>query len=174
VRPTTDRVRQALFNVVASNYIQDWRKLVVLDLFAGTGALGLEALSRGAKACTFVEQDRRVIPVLKKNLLLAHTTTSVTKLVRADVYDFLQQKRRLPENEQAGLVLADPPYGKGHLIRLLDALTHACDSLSPKVLIVIEGEKREQVPEKYSDFRLLKSKSYGNSSLFFLKRNKDR
>jgi len=170
VRPSTDRARQALFNILTSNFIEEWQGVRAVDLFAGTGALGLEAISRGAKACTFVEQDRKVVKVLEKNLLLAQATGSVASLVRADVYDFLQQKHIASRVGQVDLVLADPPYGKGHLIKLLGVLSRSGDFLSSRALMVFEGEKGIKMPEKYSGFKLLKSRNYGHSSLFFFRK----
>jgi 16S rRNA (guanine966-N2)-methyltransferase len=101
-RPTTDRVREAVFNALASRGLVDGAR--VADLFAGSGALGIEALSRGAEHCTFVERDRVALGVLADNLRklgLADRSTVVAGDVMASLH-------RLAG---VGLVLADPPYG---------------------------------------------------------------
>lgn len=101
-RPTSDRVREALFNILAAR--MDFDGLVVLDLYAGSGALGLEALSRGATDATFVEADPRAVAVIRRNIdALGLTGTSVLGRAVATVLD---EGAARPVD----LVLADPPY----------------------------------------------------------------
>ena len=111
VRPTTDRVREAWMSALARSVV-DAR---VLDLFAGSGALGLEALSRGAAHVTFVERSRRAAEVIRANIELLGAGDECT-VVGDDVFRFL---RRLPE--PVDLVLADPPYGAGDAARLVES-----------------------------------------------------
>jgi 16S rRNA (guanine966-N2)-methyltransferase len=112
-RPTSDRARQAIFNALHSlDALVDAR---VADLFAGSGALGIEALSRGASSCTFVEHDREAIAVIEANL--AHCGLAGGTVVRADVMRWLEGT-----HEQLDLVLADPPYAFDDWPALLGAL----------------------------------------------------
>ncbi len=116
-RPTAERLRQALFDMLLH---APWGGrldgMAVLDAFAGTGALGLEALSRGAASAVFMEQDRAALDVLRANI--AGCRGAVARVVAADVL-------RPPPGEPCDLVFLDPPYGKALLPRALAALTLA-------------------------------------------------
>lgn len=111
VRPTSDRVREAWMAALGA----DLEGAVVVDLFAGSGALGLEALSRGASHVTFVDLSRRALRVLRANLELLGAGT-LTRVVRADALGYTKRMQR----EEVDLALADPPYGRGLAGRLLD------------------------------------------------------
>lgn len=102
LRPTTDRVRESIFNIVASRI--DLEGASVLDLFAGTGALGIEALSRGATSCDFVERDRRTADTIQANLE-TFGASSEGSVHRGDAIAFLRKASR-----PYRLVVADPPY----------------------------------------------------------------
>jgi 16S rRNA (guanine966-N2)-methyltransferase len=119
LRPTTDRVREAMFSSLASmDAIRDAR---VLDLFAGTGALGIEALSRGAASATFVDADHAAIRVVEQNL----ATTGLgarAKVVRADALRFVEFIAQESGDETFDLALVDPPYAFDQWARLLAAL----------------------------------------------------
>lgn len=132
-RPTTDKVREALFNILG-----DVSDLRVLDLFAGTGALGIEALSRGAAHVTFVESERRLCDVIHRNL----ATVSLGK--RATVVPRDVRRAALSEAGPFELVFADPPYQLGHELAVLEIL--AVDgTLSPEALVVIEHSSRDRI-----------------------------
>jgi 16S rRNA (guanine(966)-N(2))-methyltransferase RsmD len=111
-RPTGARVREAWFSALGDRI----QGAEVLDLFAGSGALGIEALSRGAAAVHFVEEDRQVFRVLKRNISRLELDRRA-RLHRGDVFRFLS---RLEEGRRFDLVLADPPYGRGLATRLVD------------------------------------------------------
>ncbi|TVV72822.1 16S rRNA (guanine(966)-N(2))-methyltransferase RsmD [Sphingomonas solaris] len=113
-RPTADRTREALFSMLASR-LGDFEGLRVIDLFAGTGALGLEALSRGAAACTFVEQDGKALDALRANIAKVGATGAE---VRAQSVAALG-----PVKLANDLLLIDPPYGSGGGGALLERLT---------------------------------------------------
>lgn len=110
VRPTTDRVREAWMSALGSAVVD----AVVWDLFAGSGALGLESLSRGARSVTFVERSRGALRVIRDNVELLDVGDQST-LVSDDVFRFLGRA-----SESADLVLADPPYGTGDAARLVE------------------------------------------------------
>lgn len=114
VRPTADRVREAWMSALGSGVVG----ARVLDLFAGSGALGLEALSRGAAHVVFVEKGRGALAVLRANVELVGAEPEST-VTPGDVFAYL---RRLEEaRERFDLVLADPPYGTGDAVRLVEA-----------------------------------------------------
>jgi len=133
VRPTADRVRESWMSILAP-VIPDAR---VLDLFAGSGALGLEALSRGAAQVTFVERSSRVAAVLQANVdtLDARGETSI---VRADALRFVRQHTGTPFD----LVLADPPYGEG----LATALVNQFLEKPFARVLAVEHHHRETIP----------------------------
>lgn len=109
LRPTSDRVRESVFNILAHGIEGfDIEGVRVLDLFAGTGALGIEALSRGAVYCLFVEQDADARGLIRQNVE-AFGLTGVTRIFRRDATSLGPAGRA----DQFGLVLCDPPYGQG-------------------------------------------------------------
>jgi 16S rRNA (guanine966-N2)-methyltransferase len=129
LRPTSDRVREAMFDILeARGLVED---AIVLDLFAGSGALGIEALSRGATAVTFVEQERRAVAVIEHNLeLTGYRGSPGVRVVRADAVGWTTAHGR----GTVDLVLADPPYGfdaSGVLLAQLDAPTVIIEHRSP-------------------------------------------
>jgi 16S rRNA (guanine966-N2)-methyltransferase len=113
-RPTSDRVREAMFSMLTSLGSVDGA--VVIDLFAGSGALGIEALSRGAAAATFVDRDPAAVAAIRANLAVLGDLATRGTVVRADVMRWLDAPPR------ADLVLADPPYGFGDWAVLLARL----------------------------------------------------
>ncbi|MDR3538716.1 MAG: 16S rRNA (guanine(966)-N(2))-methyltransferase RsmD [Acetobacteraceae bacterium] len=139
-RPTADRVRQALFDMLMH---APWggRAVIegarVLDVFAGTGALGLEALSRGAAHVTFIEHDRAALAALRANIAACRADPRASVLV----IDVLAA----PGGEAAGLVFLDPPYGRDLVPRALARL-RAVGRLAPDALIVAETGRDEPSP----------------------------
>jgi 16S rRNA (guanine966-N2)-methyltransferase len=131
-RPTSDRVREALFSILGDR-VRDAR---VLDLFAGSGALGLEALSRGASAATFVDDDPKAIAAVKANL---ETLKAVAEVRRGDALRFLSGASK--SGAQYDLVFLDPPYRLAE--RLAPSLSEALPAvLAPGAVVVAESDKR--------------------------------
>lgn len=120
VRPTSDRVRQATFNALDSR--DAIRDAVVVDLFAGSGALGIEALSRGAQRCTFVEQDRKASECIRDNLANVGLADHAT-VVRSDALQWARSS--LAAGTRVDLLLVDPPYAFDQWPALLDAVRPA-------------------------------------------------
>jgi 16S rRNA (guanine966-N2)-methyltransferase len=137
VRPTSDRVREALFGRLA-----DLDGLRVLDLYAGSGALGIEAISRGALEATFVERDLRVLRVLRGNLA-ALGIDSVTAVVEGDVPAAVGRLGRA--GARFDLVLIDPPYGSEEPSRAFEALVDSA-VLAPGAMVVLERDRRHPSP----------------------------
>jgi 16S rRNA (guanine966-N2)-methyltransferase len=129
LRPTTDRVRESIFNMLSARI--DFEGIAVLDLFAGTGALGIEAISRGAARAIFVEQDRRSVAVITENL----RTLGIER--RADVAPTDVLRYLASTDKQFDLILADPPYAAALFDRLVDEI-FSRDRLSPDGLFVLE------------------------------------
>ncbi|GIV59663.1 RsmD family RNA methyltransferase [Rhodocaloribacter litoris] len=156
-RPTTDRTRESLFHLVESRL--DLEGADVLDLFAGTGALGFEALSRGGRAVTFVEHDGRVLRYTRQNAEDLDVLESCTFL-RADAVTYLQRYDGPPFD----LILADPPYTLPAIPRLPGlALPH----LKPGGLFVLEHDRRH----RFTDHPALDtSRPYGRTTVSVFRR----
>jgi 16S rRNA (guanine966-N2)-methyltransferase len=153
LRPTTDRVREAIFNLLAHGPYPPIEGARVLDLFAGTGALGLEALSRGAARVTFVEDGAAGRALIRRNIELARAM-GTTDLYRRDA-------TRMGENRGApfSLVFLDPPYGKG----LGEAALASCLAggwLAPAALVVWE---EGTAPAPPAGFETLDQRRYGDT-----------
>jgi 16S rRNA (guanine966-N2)-methyltransferase len=160
-RPTSDRVREAVFNILAHS-IPDFviEGTRVLDLFAGTGALGLEALSRGAACCLFVEESAEARAVIRRNVE-AFALTGTTRIFRRDATSLG------PAGSQApfGLAFLDPPYGMGLAER---ALASAAEGgwLAAGAIVVVEERKGEPVPLP-AQFAELDRRSWGDTQVLF-------
>ena len=133
-RPTADRTREALFSMLTAR-LGDFEGLAVGDFFAGSGALGIEALSRGAASCLFVEQDRGALDALRANLAKLGATGDV----RATSVLALG-----PARQPLDLILMDPPYGTGAGVVALDKLTRL-GWVSAGTWISIETAKQEEI-----------------------------
>jgi 16S rRNA (guanine966-N2)-methyltransferase len=163
-RPTSDRVREAVFNILAhGNAAYDCEGAKVLDLFAGTGALGLEALSRGAAFCLFVEDDADARGVIRDNIE-ALGQTGVTKIYRRDATQLGPAAR----HGQFDLVFLDPPYGKGLGAKTLAELVRE-SWVAPGARLIVEDRKGEDlaVPEGLS---VLDQRTWGDTQVWFLGR----
>ncbi|SDF68928.1 16S rRNA (guanine966-N2)-methyltransferase [Celeribacter baekdonensis] len=159
LRPTTDRVRESLFNVLmGGKYDDPITEARVLDLFAGTGALGLEALSRGAEHVTFVDDGRKAQSLVMQNITLCKATDRTT-LMRADA-------TRLPANPDApyDLIFLDPPYGKALGEKAMAAAITG-GWLTPRALIVWEDSTDIIIPEALT---LLDQRKYGETKINIL------
>jgi 16S rRNA (guanine966-N2)-methyltransferase len=159
LRPTTDRVRESLFNVLAGGKFGDaLTDARTLDLFAGTGALGLEALSRDGECVTFVDDGRKAQSLIELNIQLCKAA-SKSKLIRADA-------TRLPPNPDApyDLVFLDPPYAKALGEKAISAAL-AGNWLTPRALVVWEDSAPITVPDALT---LLDTRKYGDTKINFL------
>ena len=159
VRPTADRVKEALFSILGSRV--DLEETAVLDLFAGSGALGIEALSRGATAATFVEQDAGVRRALNTNLERCAFTDRARVLGLAAQTGVL---RLAGEGARFDGVLMDPPYGQGLVDRLLVLIVEQ-GILAPKGWAMAEHGADDRLQDSYGDLRLTTAKRYGNTVL---------
>ena len=149
LRPTTDRVRETLFNWLAPTMVD----ATVLDCFAGSGALGLEALSRYASRATLLEMDRNVSQQLQKNLATLKATNG--KVVNINTLNFLAQP-----GEPHSIVFVDPPFRKGLLEETL-ALLESNGWLANEALIYVEGEVENGTPAVPGSWSLHREKVAG-------------
>ncbi len=155
IRPTTDRVKESLFNKIQGE-IEGAR---VLDLFSGTGSLGLEALSRGADFVHFVDDSTVSLKILKQNLERLELRQGF-RVQRFDAVKFLRSYREEPFD----LVLIDPPFLKLMADDVLTALGKST-VWHPKSLIAIETAQREMVQQTYGNLVQFDEKDYGDKSL---------
>jgi 16S rRNA (guanine(966)-N(2))-methyltransferase RsmD len=156
VRPTSDRLRETLFNILREAPV-DAR---VLDGFAGTGAIGLEAISRGARHVTFVERDRRVVAELAKNVAACHVENACT--IERD--NFLGFVSRHPHMTGFDLVLLDPPYDFDDLGAVL---AEASALVAPDGQVVLEHSRRRGLPPPVPGLVHHRSVTAGDSALAF-------
>lgn len=152
-RPMTDRMRESLFSSIAQRVPQS----SVLDLYAGTGSMGLEALSRGAGAATFVEQDRAALAALRTNI---ETVGLGGNVVAGDVDRFLERT-----SSEFDLVFVDPPYAVP-LASVLETLAKVSPRLAQRGLVVVHRRRGEQPPESTVDLVLVEKREYGGAELW--------
>lgn len=161
IRPTTDRTREALFNVLSHRFADRLEGARVLDLFAGTGALGLEAMSRGAAHCLFIEESAEGRGLIRDNVE-AFGLVGRTKVFRRDATKLGDAGTILP----FGLLFADPPYAKGlGELALNSAL--AGGWLLPEALCVVE-EAASAPFDAGSAFQIVDERSYGETIIRLL------
>lgn len=163
-RPTSDRVKESLFNILAP-YIADAE---VLDLFAGTGNLGIEALSRGARFAVFVDKSHECSSIIRDNL--SHTKLSDKAMILAsDVVDAINKLSS--EKRKYDLIFLDPPYHKNFVDETLNFIEKS-DIIKGSTVIIAESDVKDRVPEELGALKLMRSKKYGDTLLSFYYVNK--
>jgi 16S rRNA (guanine966-N2)-methyltransferase len=155
LRPTSDKLRETLFNVLGPS-VAGAR---VLDGYSGTGAVGIEALSRGAAHVTFVDRDRRAADLVQANLLHCGVKDCYA-IIRVD---FAGAAARL-DQERFDIIFLDPPYGAGEMA---SALAAAAGIASSETRVVIEHARRDEPPAEAGQLRLTRSLPSGDSGLAF-------
>lgn len=159
-RPTASRVREAVFNILGPP-----PEGPVLDLYAGTGAMGIEALSRGAPRAVFVERDSRALAILGRNLRelgFADRALILGTNVRTAL-------ARLAQAEPFAWVFIDPPYATTEAERALSSLAGS-DLLAPGAVVVVEHDKRRELPEAAGELKVLDRRYYGDTGVSFYRR----
>jgi 16S rRNA (guanine966-N2)-methyltransferase len=159
LRPTSDRVREAIFNLLINAHGNPVAGARVLDLFAGTGALGLEALSRGASAVTFVDDGAKALGLIRANVAKMRAEGE-TRVLRLDA-----RKLGLNAGAPYGLVFLDPPYGKG-LGEVALAAARTGGWLTPGAMVVWEEGAAPVVPD---GFALTGQRKYGDTVVTLLR-----
>jgi 16S rRNA (guanine966-N2)-methyltransferase len=161
IRPTADRVREAIFNICAFR-IAD---AVVLDLFSGTGAFAIESLSRGARAAVLIDSSIRSISVINKNIEACRLKDQAT-IIQWDILKNLNCLRKCGIGFD--VVFMDPPYNKDAIRPALKNLA-GCNSLNQDALIIIEHAATEPLPDDLSEFEVSDQRKYGKTLVSFLK-----
>lgn len=164
-RPTSDRAKEAVFSSLAAR-LGGFSGRHVLDLFAGSGALGLEALSRGAEYAVFVESDRRAADVLASNIDALGLTAAIVH--RMPVRDWFQSAPGLVPHIPADLVFIDPPYAMSNdaVTELLDGLAEH-GSLAANCVIVVERSRRSEAFRWPAGFVCDQERRYGEAKMWF-------
>ncbi len=148
VRPTTDKVKEAIFSAIQFDI--EGRRF--LDLFAGSGQMGLEALSRGAESATFVDSSPESIKVCKENIS-ATGFEAESKIIRSDALSFLALT-----NDKFDIAFLDPPYAAGILEKALAAV---CDKMSDYGIVICEHPPEVELCERIGEFCVFKKYRYG-------------
>lgn len=162
VRPTAARVKESLFNILP----HDFSGLRVLDLFAGSGNVSIEALSRGAVEAVLVDESARSAAAIRDNLSLL----AFNQRAQVWVIAVARAIRKLAKaGEKFDLIFLDPPYDRGLATATLAALGQ-CDLLNPAGTVVVEHSGRENVKESYGDLILNDRRRYGDTLLSFFHR----
>ena len=160
-RPTMDRVKESLFGMI-QDYIKD---STVLDLFAGSGSLGIEAISNGAKTCYFIDNNNEVIKTLNKNITNLKIKDN-SKIILSDWKKFLNESAQ--NNIKFDLIFIDPPYNYDVYEKILEKVS-TLNLLNPNGLIILEHHNLK-LNDKYNDLFLYKCKKYGSKSVNIYKK----
>jgi 16S rRNA (guanine(966)-N(2))-methyltransferase RsmD len=158
IRPTTDRVKESLFNILSTE-VEGAR---VLDLFAGTGSLGIEALSRGAREVTFVDQSASSLRIVRQNLSLLKVPQNQFRLIRFDALAFLSSA-----DHDFDLVFIDPPFTQRMADLVMTAVARAHWTQIPT--LAIETAKDEKILDQYGFWRRFRVNNYGDKALSLFK-----
>jgi len=158
MRPTEAKLRKALFDILADKILGSR----FLELFCGTGSVGIEALSRGAREVLFVENDRQCIKILKENLAsIPHTIYSI---FRCDVFKAIETLSK--DKRKFDIVFLDPPYYRNLAKKTLNQLAKY-DILTLRGIIVIQHHKKDKLAEKVGDLTVSRQEKYGDTILSF-------
>lgn len=161
LRPTSDRIKESIFGILGEDVVDG----VILDLFAGTGNLGLEALSRGARKAVFVERAREALRLIRKNLAQCGMEDRSEVIPK----DALRAIRILEgRKEPFDIVFADPPYGEGWIGKIVQALA-AQTIWHEGTILVLQRDQRESLPERMGGWILFRERRIGDTVLSFLR-----
>jgi 16S rRNA (guanine966-N2)-methyltransferase len=163
VRPTADRVKEALFSKLTSR-LGEFSEMRVLDIFAGTGNLGIEALSRGAGYAVLIDSHRESAEIIRKNL----ESTGFADRAKVVVQDAAAAVKWLARSEAPfHLVFIDPPYHEGHTQNILELLA-ASPLIDQGTTVVAEFSSKEEIPCRFGNLQETERKVYGDTTLSFL------
>jgi 16S rRNA (guanine966-N2)-methyltransferase len=160
LRPTTERVKESVFYIL-NNYLEGVK---FLDLFAGTGAVGIEALSRGASKVVFVENDRRFCNLIRENLCSLRVPPERYEIICGDYTEAL--KRLAKRGEKFDFIYADPPYEKGYYTRIVNMVKNLGLLDEDGLLILEEPKKNPFIPD--DERWLVEKRHYGTTTVSFL------
>ncbi|PIR22841.1 MAG: 16S rRNA (guanine(966)-N(2))-methyltransferase RsmD [Deltaproteobacteria bacterium CG11_big_fil_rev_8_21_14_0_20_45_16] len=163
MRPTSDKVREAIFGILEARKPAEWEKTRVLDLFSGTGALGFEALSRGAGFVSFVDNHLKTTKEIQKSLQEFEQSDNAEVICKGalDAITWLNKQGR-----EFDLIILDPPYREDWVLATLNRL-HTEPILASRGLVVAEHDKRESLSRVEGFWTLLNSRRYGDTCISF-------
>ncbi len=151
VRPTSDKVKEAVFSMLIP-YMEEG--FTAMDVFAGSGNMGIEAISRGAKTVFFSDSSRESLALVRENLKTCHVEDSGILLSG----DFRSNIRRV--NQKVDIFFLDPPYAAGFIPDALAAINEK-DNISPEGVVVCEHAYKDKLQDSYPGFEMIKSRKYG-------------
>ena len=163
IRPTSDRVKEAIFSIL-NPFMNE--NSVVADLFCGTGNLGLEAISRGAKTVYFSDSSRESIALAKENILACGVSDQAIILAG----DFKQNLKKI--GEKVDIILLDPPYSSGLLLQSLQAIDEL-NILNDDGVVLCEHASKENLPESIGGLQFFKIRKYGSVSVTLYQKMKE-
>lgn len=161
IRPTTDRVKETMFNKL----MFDLEGARVLDLFSGTGNLGLEALSRQARECIFVEKNPKSIEIARKNIAKLKVPASEYRIVNMDVLAYLKSY----QGEPFDVIFADPPFTEKMAHSVMEAASLSV-AFGPQTILTIESQRLERIEDLYGDIIRFDAREFGDKILSFFQR----
>lgn len=164
IRPTSDRIREALFSILS----QKVENALVLDLFAGTGALGIEALSRGAEKSFFVDKSKQSIEIIKKNIELLNIKEEA-EVFLYDACTIMNSKRI--SDQKFSLIFMDPPYNKNFIHTIFENLD-LLSIMEENAILIAEHSIRENGLEKVPELDLYDKRSYGDTAISFFRKSR--
>jgi 16S rRNA (guanine966-N2)-methyltransferase len=162
-RPTSDRLRETLFNILAPRIGEETR---LLDLCAGTGAIGIEAVSRGAGFVAFVDKSRRACALVEENLDLLEIPEPQTEVFCMAAENFVHREQKKPWD----IVFFDPPYKTDYLIFLREFAENAENLLSEDGVLIVEHHAKNALPDAIYDLRRWRILRQGETNLSFYER----
>lgn len=160
-RPTLDRVKESIFNIIQAE-LED---SIFLDLFAGSGAIGLEAISRGTKKAILCDKSKEAIQVIKKNIEKTHSQEKV-QLYNTDFKETLSKIK-----EQVDLIYIDPPYKTDFILNALEIIQNS-QIITDETKIILETDEEERILKQIENlkFEVIDKRKYGIAHIIFLKR----
>ena len=160
VRPTTDKVKEAVFDILYQYTKDDY---IAVDVFAGSGSIGLEAISRGASRVYFSDSSRESMALVKQNVNICSAGDKAVFLLG----EFQRNIARI--KDKVDVFFLDPPYANGYILPALEAIDEA-GNIKDDGIVVCEHNFRDKLPEKVSGFTRIKSRKYGAIGLTFYQR----
>ncbi len=157
VRPTLDRIKENIFNIIGF----DIKESVVLDLFAGSGGLGIEALSRGASHCTFVDKDKNSIALVQANLKDTRLEKNA-EIFQSDAESAIE--KLYAKGKKFDYIFLDPPYQQGIIQKILKQL-QKCNIMQEEGVVIIETDRLEKLPDEIYRFIKIKEREYSNTRI---------
>lgn len=162
-RPITDLVKEALFNILGGEILD----VHMLDLFGGTGAVGIEALSRGARDVTFLDNSRLAVKTIRENLSTTHFGDQA-RVFQADAFSWLSSQT----DPQFDLVYVAPPQYKGMWEKAVDLIDQNPAILSDQGQVIVQINPLEWIEKTYTNLQVFDSRKYGDTFLVFLEKSK--